>query len=48
MGRLPDIDEAKLSSEQRRIYDQIMAARGHVRGPLRGLATQCGALRKYA
>jgi 4-carboxymuconolactone decarboxylase len=33
MGRLPDIDEAKLSSEQRRIYDQIMAVRGHVRGP---------------
>ena len=33
MGRLPDIYEAKLSSEQRRIYDQIMAARGHVRGP---------------
>jgi hypothetical protein len=32
MGRLPDIEEAKLSSEQRRIYDQIMAARGHVRG----------------
>jgi 4-carboxymuconolactone decarboxylase len=30
---LPDIDEAKLSSEQRRIYDQIMAAHGHVRGP---------------
>ncbi len=33
MGRLPDIDEAKLSSEQRRIYEHIMAARGHVRGP---------------
>jgi 4-carboxymuconolactone decarboxylase len=33
MGRLPDIDEAKLSSEQLQIYDQIMAARGHVRGP---------------
>ena len=33
MGRLPDIDEAKLSSEQRRIYDQIKRARGHVRGP---------------
>ena len=33
MGRLPDIDATKLSSEQRRIYDQIMAARGHVRGP---------------
>ena len=33
MGRLPDIDEAKLSSEQRRIYEQIMRARGHMRGP---------------
>src|SRR5215475_12737916 len=33
MGRLPDIDENKLSSAQRRIYDQIMAARGHVWGP---------------
>jgi 4-carboxymuconolactone decarboxylase len=33
MGRLPEIDEAKLSSEQRRIYEQIMRMRGHVRGP---------------
>ena len=33
MGRLPDIDEAKLSPEQRKIYDQIMRARGHMRGP---------------
>lgn len=33
MGRLPEIDEAKLSTEQRRIYDGIMRARGHVRGP---------------
>jgi 4-carboxymuconolactone decarboxylase len=33
MGRLPDIDEAKLSSDQRRIYDQIMRARGHMSGP---------------
>ena len=33
MGRLPDIDPAKLSSEQRIIYDQIMRARGHMRGP---------------
>ena len=33
MGRLPDIDEAKLASEQRKIYDQIMRARGHMRGP---------------
>jgi 4-carboxymuconolactone decarboxylase len=33
MGRLPDIEAAKLSSEQRRIYEQIMGVRGHVRGP---------------
>ena len=33
MGRLPDIDESKLSSEQRRIYEGIMRARGHMRGP---------------
>jgi 4-carboxymuconolactone decarboxylase len=33
MGRLPEIDETKLSSEQRRIYQQMMGARGHVRGP---------------
>jgi 4-carboxymuconolactone decarboxylase len=33
MGRLPDIDEVTLTPEQRRIYHQIMAARGHVRGP---------------
>jgi 4-carboxymuconolactone decarboxylase len=33
MGRLPDIDEAQLSAEQRRIYKGIMRARGHMRGP---------------
>ena len=33
MGRLPDIDESKLSPDQRRIYEQIMRARGHMRGP---------------
>lgn len=33
MGRLPDIDESKLSSEQREIYRQIVRARGHMRGP---------------
>jgi 4-carboxymuconolactone decarboxylase len=33
MGRLPDIDETSLSSDQRAIYDQIMRARGHMRGP---------------
>jgi 4-carboxymuconolactone decarboxylase len=33
MGRLPEIDEAKLTAEQRQIYEQIMRARGHMRGP---------------
>jgi 4-carboxymuconolactone decarboxylase len=33
MGRLPDIDEAKLSVDQRRIYDEIKRVRGQVRGP---------------
>jgi 4-carboxymuconolactone decarboxylase len=33
MGRLPDIDETKLASEQKRIYDELKRARGHVRGP---------------
>jgi 4-carboxymuconolactone decarboxylase len=33
MGRLPNIDEAKLSTEQRNIYETIMRGRGHVRGP---------------
>jgi 4-carboxymuconolactone decarboxylase len=33
MGRLPDIDETKISTEQRQIYDTIMRGRGHVRGP---------------
>ena len=33
MGRLPDIDETKLSSEQKRTYDRIMRDRGHMRGP---------------
>jgi 4-carboxymuconolactone decarboxylase len=33
MGRLPEIDEAKLSAEQRVIYAGIMRARGHMRGP---------------
>ena len=33
MGRLPDIDEATLSSDQRRIYDEITRVRGQVRGP---------------
>ena len=33
MGRLPDIDETTLSAEQRAVYDQILRARGHMRGP---------------
>jgi 4-carboxymuconolactone decarboxylase len=33
MARLPEIDETKLSFDQRAIYDQIMRARGHMRGP---------------
>src|SRR5215471_6154623 len=33
MGRLPDINEATLSSEQRRVYDEINRVRGQVRGP---------------
>ena len=33
MGRLPDLDEAKLSADQRRTYDEIKRMRGRVRGP---------------
>jgi 4-carboxymuconolactone decarboxylase len=33
MGRLPEIDATELSSDQRRIYDEIMRVRGQVRGP---------------
>ena len=33
MPRLPEIDSAKLSPEQRAIYDRIMRERGHMRGP---------------
>ncbi|MGH7928558.1 MAG: carboxymuconolactone decarboxylase family protein [Candidatus Binatia bacterium] len=33
MSRLPEIDASKLAPEQRAIYDQIMRARGHMRGP---------------
>ena len=33
MGRLPDLDETKLTSEQRRTYDEIKRVRGQVRGP---------------
>lgn len=33
MSRLPDLNEAKLSPEQKSIYDEIMRVRGRVRGP---------------
>jgi hypothetical protein len=33
MGRLPEIDPNSLSTEQRSVYDQILRARGHMRGP---------------
>jgi len=36
MFRIPDIDESRLSPEQRKVYDAIVAGpRGVVRGPLR-------------
>ena len=33
MPRLPEIDTTKLSPEQRTIYERMMRARGHMRGP---------------
>src|ERR1043166_5776262 len=33
MGRLPEIDETRLASEQRTIFDKLNRERGHVRGP---------------
>jgi 4-carboxymuconolactone decarboxylase len=33
MGRLPELDENKLSDDQRKIYDEIKRVRGQVRGP---------------
>jgi 4-carboxymuconolactone decarboxylase len=33
MGRLPDLDENRLSAEQRKVYDEIKHVRGQVRGP---------------
>lgn len=33
MGRLPDLNENKLSAEQRKVYDEIKSVRGQVRGP---------------
>jgi 4-carboxymuconolactone decarboxylase len=33
MGRLPELDESKLTTEQRKVHDQIKRVRGQVRGP---------------
>lgn len=33
MARLPELDEEKLSADQRKIYDDIKRVRGRVRGP---------------
>ena len=33
MPRLPELEETKLSPEQRKIYDEIKSVRGQVRGP---------------
>ena len=33
MARLPEIDETKLSSEQKQIYNEVKRVRGQVRGP---------------
>jgi 4-carboxymuconolactone decarboxylase len=33
MARLPEIDEARLTLEQRKIYDEVTRVRGQVRGP---------------
>ena len=33
MARLPELDETKLSAEQRKIFDEIKRVRGRVRGP---------------
>ena len=33
MPRLPELDETKLSPDQRKIYDEIKRVRGQVRGP---------------
>jgi 4-carboxymuconolactone decarboxylase len=33
MGRLPELDESKLTAEQRKTYDEIKRVRGQVRGP---------------
>ena len=33
MGRLPELDESKLTNDQRKVYDEIKQLRGQVRGP---------------
>ena len=33
MGRLPELDESKLTTEQQKVHDQIKRVRGQVRGP---------------
>ena len=49
MPRLPELNEAKLSPEQKTIYDDIMRLRGRVRGPfavwLRNAELAAGALK---
>ena len=44
MGRLPEIDESKLSSEQRRIYDGIIRGAWPYARAVRGLVAQRRAL----
>ena len=49
MPRLPELNETKLSPEQKAIYDDIMGLRGRVRGPfavwLRNAELAAGALK---
>lgn len=33
MARLPEIEEANLSTEQKRMFDEVKRVRGQVRGP---------------
>ena len=35
MGRLPELDEAELTAEQRRVYEAVLASRGSLYGPFR-------------
>jgi 4-carboxymuconolactone decarboxylase len=49
MARLPELNEAKLSPDQKTVYDDIMGLRGRVRGPfavwLRNAELAAGALK---